>query len=127
VTSGDDIIGSAAFVDQMQKGIIPATATATTPLLPTQLFESAGALVIFAVMLVMRRYRKVYGEQIALIFMLYPIVRFTVEFFRGDHGPSFWGLTIPQVFSVTAFAAGAAGLAYLRLRRPRGLVIGEGD
>jgi len=127
VVSGEDMTGSPAFLDQMQRGIIPATATATTPVLATQLFEATGALVIFAVMLAMRRYRKIYGEQIALIFVLYPMVRFTVEFFRGDHGPSVWGLTIAQLFSVTAFAAGAAGLAYLRLRRPRRLVIGEGD
>lgn len=123
VVENDTVIGSAAYVDQLSSHAISAADAVTRPLLPTQLFESGGAVLVFAALLLARRARRVYGEQTALLFVLYPIVRFTVEFFRGDHGPAFAGLTIPQIFSVAACAAGAAAFAYLRLAVPAGLAV----
>lgn len=88
---------------------------------PTQVFSSLGALAVFGLLLFMRRFRKYYGEQLALLFIFYPISRFTVEFFRGDNYPVFAGLSIPQVFSAACFVIALACLAFLRKLRPAGL------
>lgn len=54
------------------------------PLHPTQLYEAVGELAIFWALLILRRYRRFHG-QVALGFLiLYPLLRATVEFFRGD-------------------------------------------
>jgi phosphatidylglycerol:prolipoprotein diacylglycerol transferase len=54
------------------------------PLYPTQIYEALGELAIFWALLALRRYRRFHG-QIALGFLvLYPLLRATVEFFRGD-------------------------------------------
>ena len=110
-------------MDQLHSGLVAAADTVTRPVYPTQLFESLGALVIFLALVVSRRRRRFYGEQLAALVLLYPVLRFTVELYRGDHARSLAGLTAAQVFSIITFAAAAAGLSYLRLRRPSRLAV----
>jgi len=54
------------------------------PLYPTQLFEAGGEFVNFLVLLVVYRFRKFDGQVFWLYPVLYSILRFIVEFFRGD-------------------------------------------
>ncbi len=111
----------------------------TLPLHPTQLYESIGQLVLFALLLVARRYKRFHGEILALWLMAYAVLRTTVELFRGDlergtlHGflesfgltgladkfpPEAWyNLSTSQIISLGMFAAGAA----LLVRGFRGL------
>jgi len=119
------IVGSPAFVEQMNKGMVTAASEVSKPVLPSQLFEVAGALAVFALLLALRRTRRFYGEGTALLFVLYAIVRFGVEFTRGDNVPVALGLTIPQLFSAGAFVAGIAGFVYLRAARPARLALAE--
>ncbi len=51
---------------------------------PTQLFESAGQLVLFLGLLYARRFRRFHGHVLALWLMAYAVLRSTVELFRGD-------------------------------------------
>ncbi len=53
-------------------------------LFPTQLMESAGEFVIFGILMVLWRYRKVDGRLFWLYPLFYSILRFIMEFFRGD-------------------------------------------
>ena len=55
------------------------------PYLPVQLYEAAGNLVIFAVILIFG-YRKkdCYFRPLGIYLVLYGIMRFVLEFFRGD-------------------------------------------
>jgi phosphatidylglycerol:prolipoprotein diacylglycerol transferase len=64
------------------------------PLFPTQLMESGGEFIIFALLLVLRRYKKSDGQLFWLYIAFYAILRFTLEFFRGDlvRGVYFGGL-----------------------------------
>ncbi|MCD6405101.1 MAG: prolipoprotein diacylglyceryl transferase, partial [Planctomycetes bacterium] len=120
VTDGDEIIGSPAYLDQLNSGVVTLQDAVAKPVLPTELFSSAGALLVFIALLLLRRRRRYYGEQVALLFILYPCMRFVVEFFRGDHARSFAGLTAAQVFSLVSIAVATAVLAYIRGKRPEG-------
>lgn len=115
--------GSPAFDDQLHSGLRTISDTASLPLYPTQAFSSVGALLVFFALLGLRRLRRFYGEQIFLLFMLYPPVRFSIEFIRGDHTPVLLGMTPAQVFSVSAFALAAVSLVYLRTARPPALQV----
>lgn len=54
------------------------------PLHPTQLYESLASLGIFFTLLWIRRRKHHHGEVLITYALLYPIVRFVNEFFRGD-------------------------------------------
>lgn len=54
------------------------------PLYPTQLMESGGEFVNFIVLLLLYRRRKFDGQIFWLYPILYSVLRFTVEFYRGD-------------------------------------------
>lgn len=54
------------------------------PLFPTQLTESFGAFLIFVALMLFRRYKKYDGQLFWLYVLLYAVLRFIVEFFRGD-------------------------------------------
>ncbi len=53
---------------------------------PTQLFESAGQLVLFLGLMYARRFRRFHGHILSLWLMAYAVLRSTVELFRGDEG-----------------------------------------
>jgi phosphatidylglycerol---prolipoprotein diacylglyceryl transferase len=111
----------------------------TLPLHPTQLYESIGQLLLFAALIIARRYRRFHGEIFALCLMAYAVLRTTVEAFRGDlergtlHGlldslglldfaakvplEAWYNLSTSQFISLGMFAAGAT----LMVRGRRGL------
>ncbi len=68
------------------------------PLYPTQLMESAGEFVIFWALFVLRRYKRFDGQLIATYLILYGMVRFVIEFMRGDMDR---GFVIPNIISVS--------------------------
>ena len=75
-------------------------------LYPTQLFEAGGELVNFLVLLVVYRFRTFDGQVFWLYPVLYSILRFTVEFFRGDtaRGVYFGGaISTSQIVSLVMF------------------------
>ncbi len=54
------------------------------PLFPTQLTEAAGNLTIFLVLLLVRRFKKFDGQVFWSYVLFYAVLRFVIEFFRGD-------------------------------------------
>ncbi len=55
------------------------------PLLPIQLFEAVGLLIVFAVLLtIYLKSGKKTGTTLPLYLLLYSLLRFVLEFFRGD-------------------------------------------
>jgi phosphatidylglycerol:prolipoprotein diacylglycerol transferase len=92
------------------------------PVHPTQLYEAFGDAAIFLLLwkLVLPRLeagRLGCGTLSGLYFAAYGILRFAVEFFRGDTVPGLLGLTGGQLLSLALFAAGL-GLALWRHRKP---------
>jgi phosphatidylglycerol:prolipoprotein diacylglycerol transferase len=64
------------------------------PLFPTQLMESGGEFLIFGILMFLWPRRKYDGQLFWLYPIFYSILRFTIEFFRGDaeRGVYFGGL-----------------------------------
>ena len=90
--------------------------------LPTQLFEAAALLVLFAALLVL--YIKRRRDTCAAYLAGYGVIRFCMEFFRGDPRAAFWGLSIGLVISIGLVAAGAALFLVTRCRG-KGAAAGE--
>jgi phosphatidylglycerol:prolipoprotein diacylglycerol transferase len=88
------------------------------PLHPTQLYEAAGAFIIF-LFLMLRLPRKSMPGQIILLYLgLYSILRFVVEFFRGDERSYvLYGLlSTSQMIALLTLFGSAAVYCILRYR-----------
>lgn len=84
---------------------------------PTQIYESLLMVVIFAILIILSRYRKFDGQVFWAYVVLYSLARGgIVEWFRGDHGPVFLGLTGQQLISVFTLTFGIIMLVFFRLR-----------
>jgi len=76
---------------------------------PTQLYNSLMDLGVFMVLLHLNEKREkegmFYGYVFLSFLLLYPILRFFTEFFRGDYSPAnfFFGLTSSQLLSLVIF------------------------
>jgi phosphatidylglycerol---prolipoprotein diacylglyceryl transferase len=90
----------------------------TLPLHPTQIYESAGELAIFFVLVAVVRPRKrFHGQVLATWLMLYAILRTAVELFRGDvERGVVAGLGVGTWTSLAIFAAGVAVMVVGRRR-----------
>ncbi len=91
------------------------------PLHPTQLYESAGDLVIFGVLYKLFDPAKRPGGLFFLYLVLYSALRFVVEFFRHHEQAPLFGMDLShtQWISVLTLLAGLWGL----LRRPKGAAV----
>jgi phosphatidylglycerol:prolipoprotein diacylglycerol transferase len=87
---------------------------------PTQLYESAGELIIFLVLILLRSHKSFTGQLFMMYLIFYAVLRFIVEFFRGDVARGFimGGLSVSQGISLLLFIAGLAGFIALRKRNP---------
>ena len=83
--------------------------------LPTQLFEAAALLALFAALMAL--YLRFRRGTCAAYLVGYGVIRFCIEFMRGDPRAAFWGLSIGQVISVCLVAAGA--VLFFSTRRMR--------
>ena len=107
-------------------GSLPAQ---SLPVLPTQLFEAAGCLALFALLLLLFRRlhpasdagkpSRAAGAVAAGYFLGYGAIRFVDEIFRADERLHFGWFSISQSISMALWALGLALLARLLLvRRP---------
>lgn len=83
---------------------------------PTQLYLSFSALAVFLLILAFEKTRlnKYWfpGLSTAIFFVLYPVARFVVEFFRADfRGGQLFGLSVSQCLSIGLVAVGGLVLA----------------
>jgi len=80
------------------------TSNNTVPLHPTQLYEAFGNIII-VILLVIYQKRKRFNGHLALIYMLlYGILRFIVEIFRGDPDRGYlFKLSIPELNKILNF------------------------
>ena len=100
--------GSPAWHEQAQAGLIPWTATASLPVLPTQLVEATALLSLFAALLfAYRRFHAALpGVSTGCYLVGYAAIRFSLEYLRGDPRAAFCGLSIGQILSLLIFSAG---------------------
>ncbi len=60
---------------------------------PTQLYESFAMLAVFGILIYLHRKKRFNGQVLIGYMILYPIIRFTIEFFRADPRGDLFGLT----------------------------------
>ena len=78
--------------------------------LPTQLFEAAALLVLFAVLAV--AYKRWLRHTAGIYLIGYGVIRFGLEYLRGDPRAAVGPLSISQTISVAMIALGCAFLVY---------------
>ena len=83
---------------------------------PVQLYEAIGNLCIY--LLLLRAPPRRAGDRFAFYLLLYPILRFVLEFLRGDARWRWRGLTMAQLISAALFLTGFA-LLYRPFRMAR--------
>jgi len=89
--------------------------------LPTQLFEAAALLALFAGLLgLWRRPRRPAGLVVGAYLIGYAVIRFGIEVLRGDPRAAVGPFSISQTISLGMVAVGAAFLAAAILRQRRG-------
>ncbi|MCL2144289.1 MAG: prolipoprotein diacylglyceryl transferase [Endomicrobia bacterium] len=70
------------------------------PLHPVQIYEAAANLIIFIILHLYNKKEHLAGKTFALYLIIYAVLRFILEFFRGDYrGAAFAGLSIAQAVS----------------------------
>jgi phosphatidylglycerol---prolipoprotein diacylglyceryl transferase len=88
------------------------------PLYPTQLFDALNALIVFGILLLLRKYKKFDGQIFLNYLILYSVGRIIVEMFRGD---SIRGFVVHNLIStsqlVAALIIAASGAIYYRLAK----------
>ncbi|WP_297967653.1 prolipoprotein diacylglyceryl transferase [uncultured Anaerovibrio sp.] len=92
------------------------------PLWPAEIWEGQLDFVIFALLLMYRAFPHAKGQAFSLYVMLYCLVRFFLEFLRGDYAnPVLGSLTSAQITSITGFAIalGCYIWLYLANRQPQ--------
>jgi phosphatidylglycerol:prolipoprotein diacylglycerol transferase len=99
---------SAAFAALVAAGQLTPTALATPPLHPTQLYEAAGELALFAALVHLGRRALRPGRVTAAYLGGYALVRLAVEPFRGDPRGTLLGLSTSQALALVALAVAVA-------------------
>lgn len=86
-----------------------------THLHPTQLYESFAMLSVFFFLLWLHRHRKFTGQVILFYALLYSVVRFSIEFVRGDPRGDILGLTSLTGLSTSQMLSIVVGITALIL------------
>ncbi|MEN6626362.1 MAG: prolipoprotein diacylglyceryl transferase [Candidatus Sumerlaeia bacterium] len=100
-----------AYSEQVRNGLIEPGAAAPLPIVPVQLFESAGNFLICAVLVWAWRRKRFSGQIAAMYLGLYGLLRFSLEFLRGDTERGLWlggSISTAQIISIGMIAAAAA-------------------
>jgi phosphatidylglycerol:prolipoprotein diacylglycerol transferase len=109
--------GSPAWQDQLSRRLIGPDSPCALPVWPTQVIESAEAVIIFlALFLIHRRLKKFDGEIVALFFILYGAGRFSVELMRVN--PLYGPFSAAQWISLGLAALGLVLFAVLPRPKP---------
>lgn len=111
--------GSPAHSAQSAADMIRNDATNSLPVHPTQIYEALFGVILFALLLGLRRKNSTDGLFFFTYIASYAAFRFFIEFVRGDDRGLLIGLSMPQVFSILLFILGFLGFAYVRQRKVR--------
>jgi prolipoprotein diacylglyceryl transferase len=118
-----------AWQDHVQNLQLPADAPLSYPVHPTQIYELLAGLLIFALLMYLRRVRKFSGQVFLGWVLGYGILRPLIEFYRDDKQRGSVGpLSTSQFIGLTSVVLGLALLVHLvrRYRRdPQGMRLWE--
>jgi phosphatidylglycerol:prolipoprotein diacylglycerol transferase len=104
----NQIRGSVAYLAHLNAGLVTQADTHSLPVHPTQLYEAAYNLAIFALLTYLLPRRRRPGQVAWAYFVFYGSARYMNEFFRGDHlrRAALGGMTEWQAVALVAAAFG---------------------
>ena len=89
------------------------------PRVPVQLIEAGFEFALGVLLWILLSKRKLYGKLLCLYLIVYPIGRFTIEFWRGDEYRGFiGGLSTSQLISIGLFVGTIVYLIITTRKRP---------
>lgn len=107
---------SAAFQKHLEEGLVVEAADAALPVFPVQLYEAAYDFLLFGVLYwYLRGPSPRYGG-FPLLFVLYGVGRFFLEFFRGEQAATVTGMTLAQNVSLVLIAVFVPLLIYFWIK-----------
>ncbi len=107
--------GSFAWTKHLSERLIPSDAQASLAVHPVQLYEAALGFCVYGFLMIVHRKRKRPGVTTAAYLTAYAIIRFNIEFFRGDERAMIMGLTVAQTVSIGLLVSGI--VLFLIVRR----------
>jgi phosphatidylglycerol---prolipoprotein diacylglyceryl transferase len=108
--------GSMAALEHQADGLI-GMGEASLAVHPTQLYEAGAELLMFWLLLWVRSKKRFHGQVFLFWLGLYPVIRSTIEMFRGDKERGVYILSTSQYLSIVVAIAAAGIFFYLRKRR----------
>ena len=112
---------SPASESQWKQGLLPTPFDPSLPVLPTQIYEAGGCLLISAVLLLWLHGRKRFDGEVFVAFVgSYAILRFVLEFWRADDRGGLFGLSTSQLIGVVLLIAAACLHRFLAARSAAG-------
>ena len=114
--------GSLAWEHQSELGLLTETATHCISVHPVQLYESILGLLTFSILHIIYRRKKKNGTVLAAYLIIYSIVRFSLEFFRGDPRVRYeTQFSVAQYVSIALFIMGAGIFLYQHITKQRNI------
>jgi len=111
--------GSPAFQQQALQGLLPAGATRSLAVHPTQLYESLAGLALLLLVMAVRRRRTFPGQAFMAFVLGYAVLRSVIEVFRADLDRGAIGpFSTSQFIAVITFLLVAAVSCVRRVRAP---------
>jgi phosphatidylglycerol---prolipoprotein diacylglyceryl transferase len=108
---------SLTFERLVERGTVAADASHTIPLHPTQLYSSAAAFLLAALLAWLFRRRTFDGLVLSIAWILYPINRYILEIFRNDEPPRLGtDQSYSQLFSMGLIVTGVIALVWFSKR-----------
>ena len=86
------------------------------PLWPAEVWECQGDLLIFVFLILYSCEKRPKGTIFSLYLMLYSILRFFLEYFRGDYQILLWGLKSAQITAVIGFLCACTAFIYFYIK-----------
>lgn len=102
-----------SMVQQAQLGAhLIASGQRALPVHPTQLYEAAGELGLFWLLILARRVKRFHGQLFLIWLGAYPALRSTIEMFRGDKERGVYILSTSQYISIGVALVAAILVGY---------------
>lgn len=120
-------VESAVQLTQHAQGLI-GFADRPLPVHPTQIYEAAGEMCLFVFLVWFRNRKRFHGQLLLIWLAIYPVLRSTIEIFRGDTERGFVvkGLLSTSQFISIFVVLLALALMLARLKqRPQPSLLGE--
>ena len=114
------VIGSPAAIHHLNLNLIDSNSNGSLPIHPVQIYESIGELIIFFILIYLSRRKHFKGLVFSGYIILYGILRFGDESFRGDdRGSYLFGLSPAQwISALSIFAILSSYFLYFK-KQPR--------